>query len=375
MGKRANGEGTIFKEKSGRYRIAITVPFGSKTKRVTATAWKHSVAVATLDRLRRGKHRAITGEQIRTVGDLLQRWMNATTRPNPGTGKEKVSPSTLDGRERDLRLHVIPYIGKKLIIKFTSTDAEDFFESLESAGTGGRAKQAAISSCSAAFKYGVKHSIIESNPFSLADRPTHDAKKMWPFSADEVASILAATTETRLHAILAMAFYMGMRQGELFGLRWDRVNFHDAYLIVDQQAAETAGRIRIKKPKTASSIRKLELPPSVVKSIGLHRAIQMREGFAGSDLVFPSTKGTIQSRTNWWSCQWKPLLDHLAIEHRGAHNTRHTFATISLANGVDIAVVSKILGHKKISTTYNTYCHAIPATESVAVKKIEQMYG
>ncbi len=59
--------------------------------------------------------------------------------------------------------------------------------------------------------------------------------------------------------------------------------------------------------------------------------------------------------------------------HYTLHALRHTFATILLLNGIDIHVVSDLLGHKKVSTTYNIYIHVIGSQEGDALDKLDDI--
>lgn len=376
MARRGNGEGSVFKEPSGRYRAAITVMVNGKRKRITATAWKQAEAIAKLRELRTQYNPALDANKVHTVADLINRWMDKHCRaPADNPSAIRVARSTLDSRERVIRIHVLPRIGSFLLKNFSALDVEDFNTQLEKAKAGGSTCKGIWDVCRSAFKYGMKMSMVTSNPFMVVQCRKHSPKKMSPFTADEVNTLLEATAGTRNHAMLVAMFYMGMRQGEVFGLRWDRVNMQERYLIIDQQAVEVAGKTVIGKPKTMSSVRRLLMPDVVVEALRDHKAILMKEGNAGNPLVFPGIRGNPHSRSYFWADIWKPLLDHCGIEHRGAHNTRHTFASIALAAGHDSAVVSKILGHKTISTTLNIYAHAIPAKEDATVNKMQSLFG
>src|SRR5205085_1507637 len=105
--------------------------------------------------------------------------------------------------------------------------------------------------------------------------------------------IIESAKGTRWHAFYATAFGTGLRAGELFGLRWSNVDTRQGKLSVRQSACTRFGKPRLKKPKTKSSNRTIDIPPNVVKSLREHRVLQMTNGLAGCDLVFPTHSGRI----------------------------------------------------------------------------------
>ena len=94
----------------------------------------------------------------------------------------------------------------------------------------------------------------------------------------------------------------------------------------------------------------------------------MAEGTAGSDWIWPGLKGEVTRRNNFGERVWKKLLREVGVEHRGFHQCRHTAATTMLNNGVAIKLVSKILGHAKVSLTLDTYNGLMVEDQNQAVE-------
>ncbi|MBP3267833.1 MAG: tyrosine-type recombinase/integrase, partial [Ruminococcus sp.] len=71
------------------------------------------------------------------------------------------------------------------------------------------------------------------------------------------------------------------------------------------------------------------------------------------------------------------ILEKIGIPHYdeqyGLHTLRHTYASTLLRKGIDIKVVSALLGHKKVSTTYNTYIHIIEEQQNSALDAIDDL--
>jgi site-specific recombinase XerD len=68
------------------------------------------------------------------------------------------------------------------------------------------------------------------------------------------------------------------------------------------------------------------------------------------------------------------ILERANIEHKSTHIFRHTFASKLFAKGYDVRLVSELLGHSSVSTTYNTYIHLIKQQKARAMTAIEDMY-
>jgi len=149
-----------------------------------------------------------------------------------------------------------------------------------------------------------------------------------------------------------------LRGGELWGLQW--LDLRGNELTVQRQACEVNGSLEIKTPKTASGIRRILLPDSVIGAIGEHRKAMLKEGNAGSAWMFPQKNGRTTRRSLFGATVWKPLLDECGIDHRGFHHARHTAATMLLNSGaVPLPVVSKMLGHASPRITLETYSHCM----------------
>lgn len=380
MSRRANGEGSIFKEKTGRYRIAISVWKEGKRKQVTRTAWKHADALAILKEMRReADANSLSSERI-DVEAFINRWLDNVIRSHR-------APNTASNYELTCKKYLIPRLGSIQLKRLSPLQIESMFADLEREKAGGSARQAIHRIGCSALNHAVSLGLVEVNPFSKIRRPKHEQRKMRPFSLYECNRIIQATERTeagdgeepiaggRYGAFFRLAFTTGMRLGELFGLRWDHINLTDGYLVIDQQLINTRGRSRISRPKTKSANRKISLTQEAVASLLRHKAIMMKCGFAGSQLVFLSPLGKMENFSNFHRRVWKPLLSHLVIEHRGIHNSRHAFATISLEAGIPLPVISRQIGHASPSTTLNTYIHAIESHEKESVKKIGKLFG
>ena len=367
--KRANGEGCITKEKSGRYRVVISVWINGKRERRSRTAWKHADAVALLDELRGDASKMLDVRKI-TLQQHLTEWLEKIV-----IQKNKRAANTIESYRRAIEKQICPTLGRILLKRLSPDDIESWVYSLITEKVGSRTIENAFKILRSGLKWALRIRRIIDDPIAEISKPSHVSDDICPFSLEESKKILAASDGTRAHAMVALGIKAGMRSGELFGLPWRNVDLKSATIWIDQQAVEINGTRTIEKPKTKCSIRSVNLTPDAVEALRAHKAILLREGNAGSELVFPAPGGGIESRANFRQRVWLKLLKKAGVKPRGFHHTRHTYATLSLAAGVDVAVVSKQLGHAKTSITYDIYHHVLPDHKMEGTQTMSKLFA
>lgn len=367
MSRRANGEGTIYQLPDGRWRVTVSVRVAGSLKRLSRTRRKRADCVAILPELRGMLTGMPTGDPAGTLGNYLARWLATVVRPH-------LAANTYEAYERAVRLHVTPRMGNVRLAKLCPLHIEEFKAAMMADRVKPRAAQAAFQSLRAAMTYAVYPlQIIKANPCNGIKVPRHTKRTMRPFEAAEMRLILEDSEGTRWHALYAIAFGCGLRIGELFALEWSDIDWDKGQISVNKQACDHAGAIVVKKPKSKSSIRTVEMPATVKRSLRNHRAIQMQSGLAGCQLLFPTLHGQHLGRANFHSDEWKLRLARCGLAHRGFHNTRHTFATLSLLAGVNAAVVARALGHCSPAITHGVYSHVLPSSEGAAAIAMERL--
>ncbi len=159
------------------------------------------------------------------------------------------------------------------------------------------------------------------------------------------------------HALI-LILYTGMRVGEMIALKWKNVDLNKRSIYIEETAATLKGadgekRVEIDKaPKTPSSIRTIPLP---------QRAVEMIEYFAKvdkstepDDYVCVSSNGTKLNRRNV-SRTLSSICKDMNLPNLNIHALRHSYGSILLSQGIEIKIISELLGHSDISVTYNIY--------------------
>ncbi|GLV78613.1 hypothetical protein Shyhy02_66130 [Streptomyces hygroscopicus subsp. hygroscopicus] len=187
--------------------------------------------------------------------------------------------------------------------------------------------------------------------------------------------VLKELRDHRLHALYVLALLLGMRRGELLGLRWSAVDLERGTLTVLTNLQRVGGELRLVLPKTRSSERTIPLPPLAVSALRAHQERQAQERAAAgmawqeNGLVFPSRIGTPYEPDNLRR-SWDPVRKRLGLDLR-FHDLRHTCITLLLDLGVPVHIVQQIAGHSDHGVTMQVYAHASLDEQRKAIGRLE----
>ncbi len=220
----------------------------------------------------------------------------------------------------------------------------------------------------------------------LADvqRPKAKKPETRSFTAEELARILDAATrplpeDTLVDEEFAVLVWFlgrcGARIGEAQALRWRALDLREGTARIDSSAYEEKGEgVLVGETKSAQA-RTVHVPPAVVARL---QALRSRFSPVPLDLsdrfVFGSEEGVKPfRRSNMLRRRWHVLLDSLKIDRCGFHRLRHTFASLSIAGGADVATVSNALGHADAGFTLKVYTHAQPNLQAAAAERLDAL--
>ncbi len=279
-----------------------------------------------------------------TVGSYAAEWQSRRT----------WAPATHDRIEREMRRYILPAFEHRPLATLRRPHIEEWAKNLPLAASSARIVFETLSSMLAA---AVDDDRIPRNPAKGARIPKVEAAPFVPLTSDEVGAIAqGAADHVRAAVILAAA--TGLRQGELFGLSLDRVDFLRRELRVDRQLwTPPRGAPVLKAPKSANSYRTVALSTMTVETLSAHVA---EHGTGNDGLVFHTN-----ARPVGRSMASKYV--RLAVRAGGLegytwHDLRHHDASVLFSHGVSPALVAERLGHD-VKTLLATYSHVIRADD------------
>jgi len=271
-----------------------------------------------------------------------------------------------------------------------------------------------------ALRYAVKKRKLAGNPAALADVPTKRRNGTAPdaengvsaMTKEQAARFLQAARGDRYNALWFVLLTGGLRPSEALGLKWPDVDFEEGRVQV-KRALTRVGLDRevypdgwtLEETKTKGSRRTVPLPRVAVQALREWRRIQAKERLRlgpeyqnHADLVFTTQAGTPLDGSNLYNMNFRRVMKAAGLGEWGPvpekpkgqpgppkqrpfkpgfrmYDLRHTCATLLLAAGESIKVVSERLGHASITLTADVYSHVLPTMQQGAAEKLEAMFG
>jgi integrase len=225
-----------------------------------------------------------------------------------------------------------------------------------------------------ALNFAMKWGVVARNVAALVDPPQLERHEVKPMTAEQARSFLEAAQNQRFGSLYVLALSLGMRQGEVLGIRWAdvRLEGENPTLAVNQALQRIRGEFRFVRPKTDRSRRTIALPRSVVEALLAQRARQAADrlaiGPAWQDhgLVFTMPNGAPIER-KFLHNDFKRILNSAGLPDTKFHNLRHSVASLLIAQGIPLREIMELLGHSSITLTADTYSHLMaPAMRAVA---------
>jgi integrase len=258
-------------------------------------------------------------------------------------------------------------IGPIPLSKLSPLDIEEWLASLEKRGVSAARRRGLCVQLKSALGRAVAWRQLKENPMAGVEYPTVKREQMKVWDSGEVTAFLRACEGERLEALFILAIETGMRQGELLGLQWASV---ETKVETDSTtgAARYSGRVHVRhnlqevngnhqplaEPKTAAGYRTVTLTPDTVRALVRHRERMMAEGRAAHPHVFPSTTGRPIFKRALRDA-FNRIIKSAGVRQIRFHDTRHTNASLLIANGVDVKTVSSRLGHSTANITLDIY--------------------
>jgi len=372
MGKRrGHGEGSIHQRADGLWCAIADLGRGANGKRKRKYIYgktRKEVAdqLKALHREMAGGVNATTDRQ--TVKTFLARWLTEVA-----AHRNKLR--THEGYERIIELYLNPYLGRILLAKLTPEDVQRMINALVAKKLAPNTIRNIRAVLRRALNQALRWRLVAFNAAALAEIPRIEQEEMSALDETQARALLRALKGDRLEVLYRVALSLGLRRGEVLGLRWLDVDFDLATLEVVQtiQRTRTKGLI-IGTPKTKSSLRTLSIPAVLLVALKLHKERQDQEGLENPHgLVFISTKGTPLDPDGIPHAFKKFVKAANLPDAIHFHSLRHSCATLLLAQGVPMYVVKDILGHSQISTTMR-YTHPTSETMRDAAAEMDVLF-
>ncbi|MCQ2359067.1 MAG: site-specific integrase [Phascolarctobacterium sp.] len=393
MGRNPNGEGTYFsKIIKNKVRYYWRVNYQGKQIEKSASTraelkqkvldWKRNIAYFGFDPYRQ------------TLADFAQSYFKVCT--------NNLKQHTIDWYKSISKLYIEPPpLGKKQLAKLDPMTIENYLRSLSprlSAGTISGIRRCLHVILNGALKQGY----IAHNPCTRAKGPKSVHKEIPIPSVEKVKEYLAIAKEgnyvftngkfgendgtiymkEEFYSVFLVSLFCGLRRGEVYGLKWDNIDLEKGTMYVAHTLVEDSLGKHLTEPKTECSRRKISMPNNVIERLQEWQNIQntFSEKYGNLfqndlNLVFPNTFGkpvnmTTVNRGHWY--KFRKVCNLPSNFHW--HYWRHWHVSYLVSLGVDIAEITRRMGHADSSVTYRVYTHAFEHDDSSVVDAINKAW-
>jgi integrase len=355
--KRANGEGSVYPKilKSGKKRyIAAAKDVNGKLRRVSFA--KKSDAYDHLFQMKQdrkvGKNSFAVNPKM-TISDFLNKWL---------VNRAIIKPETRRNYETAIKNWISPHIGSFLASSIRPATIENLYSKLEAADYKPGTTNVVHAVLSKAFADAVRLGEIPINPMLNVQKLTRKslASKHIPKN-DEIRIYAQATKSPQDHARIEIGMVMGLRPGEVLGLKWSDIDWNNRTLTIERQVQRVKNLGLVFQTSKTGKSRTLHLSEKQVEILMIHRYSQDSKKalwIEDEDLLFPNSVGKKQDPKADHK-NWKQLLKASGVtSNYTRYQMRKTAFTNLSANGVDVRTIMELSGHSQASTLLNSYVHA-----------------
>ncbi len=360
--KRGQGEGSIYQRTDGRWCATISLPDPKSRRRKSFYGSTRQKVADKLTKALSDRQQGLTlAGNRQSVEQFMTYWLENLVRT-------AVRPRTYESYELLSRVHVVPELGRVLLQQLDPQHVQALLATKLKSGLAPQTVRHIRTVLRRALNFAMKWNLVARNSAALVDPPRLERYEVKPLTPEQARAFLAAAQNQRLGALYVVALSLGVRQGEVLGLRWIDLDLdgENPALMVNQALQRSGGEFQFVKPKTQRSRRTIALSKSVVKTLTSHRKRQAAErlvagpGWKDLGLVFTMPDGSPIERKCLHN-DFKRVLDEAGLPDSRFHDLRHSAASLLLAQGTHPRMVMELLGHSQMALTMDTYSHVMPA--------------
>lgn len=310
----------------------------------------------------------------KTLGEWLDIWLAEYQ------GSKK--PLTIQNYKQAIKKHIRPALGGVLLKSLTNLMIQRFYNSLTEGDhpLSPKSVKNVHGILHKALDQAVKAGELKTNPSDNCVLPKQVKPEIKPLEPEEITRFLQNLEGEAYRNLFLVAFFTGMRQGELLGLSWDRVDFEQGVIEIRQQLQCIDGNYFLETPKH-DKVRLIAPAKLVVDALKEEKAAQDHNRKLLGDkwknewnLVFTDTFGKHLVRRTV-DKHFKKILEKSGIEPHRFHDMRHTFAVSMLDAGEDLKSVQDNLGHATAAFTLSQYAHVSKKMRMESSERMNNYFG
>jgi len=312
-----------------------------------------------------------------TVGNYLNEWFYEVK-------KSDRSIRTIEGYGYNI-LYMLPYIGNIRLGKLEAKHINEMYKTLRISGKTRNNKGLSENSVlyihrtlSKALNDALRSGKIQNNILDRVDSPKRKRSHRPILDSIQMAELFRIINGEVCEVPFKIIAMLGLRRGEMMAITWDKINFAQKQLTIDEQIVCTDSGL-VRKSTKDESDRVIALPNELLKLLNQHKTNQQKnieiygKKYEDNNLVFCKADGT-PFNPRYLTTSFNEILKTNGFPAMHLHDLRHFAASQMLSIGTPMHVVSKILGHSSISITIDTYSHLVDSDRTNAADLMDKLY-
>lgn len=276
-----------------------------------------------------------------------------------------------------------PYLGRKKVNKISRIDVQKWVNVISEQNGKKQLSPKTVrnyySTLSGILKFAIHMDIIENSPCHDIKLPKNKKTEARYYNKEEVKQFLTALEsvtddELKYKAVMYVALFGGLRNGEIMGLNWEDLDLGTGTISINRtRLVRKGGGVYEDVPKTEKSIRDITLPENVLKLLKnlrtqqLEKQLQMANKWENSPAIFKNEwGGTMYPKA---PAKWlASFIKKHNLPYISMHGLRHTHTSLLAYLDTDKLNISRRLGHSQLSTTLNIYTHLFEESDKEIAK-------
>jgi integrase len=388
--KSVYGDGVIWSEFTARgkqvWKIEVTVGRDEtgRLRKIRRTAYSKGEAVKVRRELNSLKLRGVLEKnRVRGFTEFCEYWLLDIK-------SHQIRATTLEDYRFRIKKYLDPYFGQLALTDINPQIIQSWVTTLVQQRLSTNTINGARRILFGVMRQAQRQSIIAVNPVSATDslkRGATESTQVRPnWTLEECRTALREVrTHPPMDLFLHLAIFLGLRHGEILGLRWRDINLDENRISINHTLRgvsnpTSSGQkvfLVLNPPKTDSSRRNLNIPPMVRLAFLRHQDWQAdRRDRAGklwvdSEMVFTTSIGTPVDQTNNLK-KFKSFIFEKGLRYIRVHDLRHSSAVMALEAGASIESISQALGHSGIEITKTVYAPYVQALNDRFVTALDE---
>lgn len=375
MAKNANGDGSITKLASGKYRYRVVIGRDTNQKLIRKSFTSTSPQACKKmykEWLKAYNPEKPPIEKSETVADWGRHWLEVYK-------KDKVEWITYNDYKMYLENHIIPSIGKLKLVDVKPAYIEKLYTDKMRAepvseqnpkgrkGLSNSALQKIKIILNGIFEPAIDNGLCQNNPARKPNPLKREQNEMVVFTPDEMRQIVEFIPHHEYGSYIAILIYSGLRIGELLALMWSDIDMNNNTITVRRGIKHTEDGTEVGKDTKGKKVRLIPFDEALID--------HFKKLPRTSLFVVPYSDGGHHTHSSFDTIYNKFFADlnenrNPPVPVLSPHKCRHTFATYMMRNGVDAITLQKLLGHAQLSTTA-IYTHIDVDDLKRSVKKLK----